>query len=103
MPWKMVEDTQGPMLRWQTALTAAAPDAGCTPLRLIRDATVHVEGEFGAASVEIYGSNSGRGEVPMLYLRTDQIEPVLPVYLLGARVIDADETTDLLVTVAGRR
>lgn len=103
MPWTMVDDTPGPMMRWQTRLTAADPDSGPQSLALIDQATVQVEGTFGGATVHLRGSNSGQRFVPFDAIRHDDVVGVLPVLWLEVEALDADDETDVLVTLAGRR
>lgn len=102
MPWDLIEDTPAPVRRWQTRLSAGEPDPGPLSLAIVATATVHVEGVFGEATVRLGGSNSGVTYVPFDALRHSDCVGVLPVLYLEAVVQDADETTDLLVTVVGR-
>lgn len=103
MGWRPVEDTPSPAFRLQARLTAASPDAGLTPIAFLQAPTVQIEGEFGTGLVELYGSNSGQGTLPLAVVQAPMLEPVLPVLWLGVRVTDADAETDVVVTVAGRR
>ena len=102
MPWTLL-DSRAPFFRWQARLTAAQPDAGLHTIAQVQTPTLQVEGVFGTGVVELRGSNSGGATVPLDVLRIADVVAVLPVYTVGVRVLDADETTDLLVTLAGRR
>jgi hypothetical protein len=83
-------------LDWRRALAVAdAP-----PDRRRLDAVD--EGVFGTATVRLSGSNSGTTYVPFEALRHGDLVAVLPVLYLEAVGLEADETTDLVVTVVGR-
>lgn len=104
MTWTLVEDTNAPAMRWQARLTSKEPDSGWQPLMRITTPTLQVEGTFGEAVVEVRGSNSGVSAVTLDIIRiADLVAVPIQAYLLNVRVRDADETTDLIVTLAGRR
>lgn len=103
MPWILLEETPAPVMRWEARLTAAAPESDPLSLALVESATVQVEGEFGGATVRLSGSNSGTGYVPFDALRHSDLVAVLPVLYLEATLLDADPTTEVRVTVVGRR
>jgi hypothetical protein len=91
------------MLRWQTRLTADSPDSGPQSLALLEAAVVQIEGTFGAATVELRGSNSGMDYIPWDARTHGDVVAVLPTLYLKAVAVNADPTTDVLVTLVGRR
>lgn len=103
MAWSMIEDTPGPLLRWQARLTAESPDPGPQSLALVAMAVVQLEGAFGAATVEVLGSNSGMDYIPFDARAHSDLVALLPVLYLKTVAVGADATTDVLVTVVGRR
>ena len=102
MSWTPLE-TDAPMWRWQTHLTAAEPDSGPQSLAIVQGATLHLEGEFGPATMDVMVSNSGETyHLVGVYQDPDFIQ--LPAaYLVQVHTVGADATTALVVTVAGRR
>lgn len=101
MPWTYDDDL--PILRWSAVLTAAAPMSD--PLALtVHDASVQIEGDFGPAAVEIAGSNSGDHWVPWCLERHAEILRIpVPTAWLRVTLADADASTAVRITVAGRR
>ena len=102
MSWTPLE-TDAPMWRWQTRLTAAEPDSGPQSLAIVQGATLHLEGEFGPATVDVLVSNSDAAWHPVGVYQDPDLLPLPAAYLVRVRAHGADPTTDLLVTVAGRR
>ncbi len=103
MSWTLIEDTPSPLYRWQARLTHTAPDPGPQSIALIENPVVQIEGTFGEASVTLLGSNSGLDYVPFDSRQHADIVAVLPTLYVKAVAVDADETTDVLVTLVGRR
>lgn len=103
MTWIVADDTPAPMLRWTTTLTADQPETGPLALGLVKTATVQVEGIFGTAAVELVGSNSGTGYVPLHVVRHQDLELLPPVAYLAARLDLPNEETAVTITVAGHR
>ena len=103
MGWHTLEDTPSPIFRWQARLSAASPTPGMVSLHPVHDATLHAEGEFGGATLEIHGSNSGTGPIPLAHLDAPDLIDLKATLWLGALVTGATDETDILLTVAGRR
>jgi hypothetical protein len=103
MAWVPLETTPGPRFAWQARLTAAHPDPGWLTLSPLTDPTVQIEGTFGTGEVTLGVSNSGLAVVPVEVLRHSTLQSVIPATWLMVSLLHGDETTDLVVTVAGRR
>lgn len=100
--WVSLE-TDAPMWRWQTTLTVAEPDSGSQSLAIVTAPTLQIEGEFGTALLDVLVSNSDEGYHRVGVYQDPEWVPLPPAYRVRVRVSDADETTALVVTVAGRR
>jgi hypothetical protein len=102
--WAVLDQSPTPMLRWQATLSAADPVSDDLPLGLVVRSTVQVDGFLGASVVEVAGSNSGDGFVPMDVVRHADLVP-LPegVAFLRVSLLEPDAEAAVIVTVAGRR
>ncbi len=103
MSWTLIEETPGPLMRWQARLTRDRYDSSPLSLALIENPVIQIEGNFGEAAVELRGSNSGQDYVSFDMRQHADIVAVLPTLYFKAVAVDADETTDVLVTIVGRR
>lgn len=102
MAWMRREDAPAAMLCWEATLTVEAEAPGPLPIGLVSTPTVQVAGDFGPAVLEIGVSNGGP-PVRVDALRHTDLIAVVPAAWLHVTVRGADETTALIVTVAGRR
>lgn len=102
MAWVSLE-TDAPMWRWQTTLTAAAPESGSQSLAIVIGPTLQIEGEYGTATLDVLVSNSDDAYHLLGVYEHPEWVPLPPAYRVRVRVSDADAATALVVTVAGRR